>query len=177
MTFAFDPTETFEHICTADRELPEGDPGRTVWTLRGLTVEQRRRLQDNMVSGRSKKGSGTTMDVQSGTMELELLRCGLVGVTNFNRRNPAFTDEHRRAIAAYEAESRMDFAEGEPRPAAPEAPPRFVPVPFDTERNAQGREQVSLEFLNRIPASVRSELADAIDQRGGELSEDTAGKS
>jgi len=168
--FAFDPQEPFEYVCRADRDLPADHPGRPRFKLRGLTAKENADIQDRVFGGQAggsgKKSMG--MEVRNGLIELMTLRRGLIGVENLHRRNPAFTDEHRRQVR-----DARENPESEPV----KTPPEFLLVEYETETPAGGRPHVSTRILDMIPADRRTELANAITERGGALSEDEEGNS
>lgn len=79
MTIAINPQEQFEFTTRADKTLSENDPNRTVWLLRPLTRVEHAAIRDfprhDTLSHQ--------LDVRSGTMELEVVKAGLVGWRNF----------------------------------------------------------------------------------------------
>lgn len=78
MARSVDPTQSFEFILEADRDLPKDHPDRTVWTLKPLGANRQMRIQD-----KAAQLEGDSLQVNSGTTNLMTFRRGLLGVEKF----------------------------------------------------------------------------------------------
>lgn len=85
MPKALDPKATFDYVLEVDRDLPDDDPWKTVWHLRGLTINEEADVANRLFGGEM----GTTdLKVQTGSYQLKVLRLGLVGWSNFCEEGP-----------------------------------------------------------------------------------------
>lgn len=76
MAIALDPTRSVRYVLLSDREAKPSD--QTVFLLQPMTVQQEADMK-NRISLRNADGS---MSIRTGDIELETLRCGLVGCEN-----------------------------------------------------------------------------------------------
>jgi hypothetical protein len=85
MPVAIDTEETFDYVLKCDSELPEDDPGRTVFHLGTLSARKYAQLQDGSISwvGTEEREAR----VKSGTTELAVLMEGVKGWSNLKKSN------------------------------------------------------------------------------------------
>ena len=100
MARALTPNQTFEHVLAEDRDLKPDDPDRTVWILRTLSAGEEAEIQDSAAAVES---DGAAISVRTGSITLETLRRGLVGVRNFRDEKgaqvvPSFTVNGRKRV-------------------------------------------------------------------------------
>lgn len=81
MPKALNPKATFPFVLEADRELPDGHPYKTVFNLRGLTIDEEEAVANSLFGG--KMGS-TELNVKSGSYQRVIIDKGLDGWENFN---------------------------------------------------------------------------------------------
>lgn len=77
MAIAINPTQTFDYVLRADRELPAEE--QTVWKLRGLSHRERAQVEDNLAT----QGGDGQLSFRIGSQRLEILKAGLLGFENF----------------------------------------------------------------------------------------------
>ena len=78
MPIALDPKEPFDYVLVAERDLPEED--RTVFHLRGLTIEEETNLNNGMLSSQM---GGDEVNWNTGDYQLSTLKRGVLGWENF----------------------------------------------------------------------------------------------
>lgn len=100
MARALIPNQQFEYTLLDDRDLPDDAPDKTVWILRGLSAAEEAEVQDTAAAYET---DGEAVSIRSGTLSLETLRRGLVGVRKFldakgNAVAPSFTVAGKKRI-------------------------------------------------------------------------------
>jgi hypothetical protein len=81
MPKALNPKSEFDYVLKADSELSDGHPYKTVFHLRGLTIDEEEQVANSLFS--ATMGS-KEMNMRSGSHSRNILDRGLQGWTNFN---------------------------------------------------------------------------------------------
>lgn len=82
MVKALSPNANFEYVLEDDRSLPEEE--QTTWILRYLTVTEEAEVGDSMFGGMA---GSDELRVKTGSVQINMLRKGLVGWRNFTRED------------------------------------------------------------------------------------------
>ena len=150
MPRALNPKATFTYVLEADRDLPDGHPYKTVFTLRGLTIDEEEQVANKLFGG---KMGTDEISLNSGSHGRAILDLGLEGWDNFNAfpedwTPPEETDEEKNGPDAWEDKTIWPKQE----------------IRFAKTRATNGR--IKPELLDRIESTDRTELANAITARG-----------
>lgn len=117
MPKALDPKATFEYVLERDRDLPDDSPWKTVWLLRGLTINEEAEVANRLFGGQM----GTTeLRVQTGSYQIAMLYAGLAGWHNFNREDADGTPvpilfEKTRSTNGHVKDELLDLIDGAAR--------------------------------------------------------------
>lgn len=81
MPKALDPQALQDFVLPADRDLPDGHPYKTVFHLRGLTIDEEEQVANSLFGGTM---GSTDLNVKSGSYQRVIINKGLDSWSNFN---------------------------------------------------------------------------------------------
>jgi hypothetical protein len=92
MTYAVDIDKELRYVLEEDRELPDGDAGKPVFLIKGLSAEEAALIDDELaVTGREGKGrkrkKQQEMKWRIGSSIIKILDAGLLGWQNFRTKD------------------------------------------------------------------------------------------